>query len=102
MAVDLSKLTAAAERINTVKGAVLAFVQGVPGLIRDAVAADDMADATNINALRIVWKQMHLRLPPRSRLAPQQRASQSRRQNQHPKDSSINEGAALSYNYSRH
>lgn len=51
MAVDLSKLTAAAERITTVKGSVLAFVNGVPGLIRDAIAADDMSDATNINAL---------------------------------------------------
>ena len=51
MAVDLAKLTAAAEKITTVKGAVLAFINGVPGLIRDAVAADDIADATNINAL---------------------------------------------------
>ena len=51
MAVDLTKLTASVERIASVKGAVLAFVSGVPQLIRDAVAADDMADATNINAL---------------------------------------------------
>lgn len=51
MAVDLSKLTAAAERITTVKGSVLAFINGVPGLIRDAIVADDMSDATNINAL---------------------------------------------------
>lgn len=51
MAVDLTKLTAAAEKITTVKGSILAFLNGVPQLIRDAVAADDMADATNINAL---------------------------------------------------
>lgn len=51
MAVDLTKLTAASERITNAKDAVLAFIQGVPGLIRDAIAADDVADATNINAL---------------------------------------------------
>jgi hypothetical protein len=51
MAVDLAKITASAERITSVKGSVLAFVAGVPQLIRDAIAADDMADATNINAL---------------------------------------------------
>lgn len=51
MAVDLTKLTAASERITNARDAVLAFIQGVPGLIRDAIAADDATDATNINAL---------------------------------------------------
>jgi hypothetical protein len=51
MAVDLSKITASVERMSTVKGSVLAFVSSVPQLMRDAIAADDMADATNINAL---------------------------------------------------
>lgn len=51
MAVDLTKLQASVERITSVKGAVLAFIQNVPGLIRDAIAADDLGDATNINAL---------------------------------------------------
>lgn len=51
MAVDLAKLTAASERITNARDAVLAFIQGVPGLIRDAVAKDDITDATNINAL---------------------------------------------------
>lgn len=51
MAVDLSRITASAERITSVKGSVLAFVSGVPQLIRDAIAADDAGDATNLNAL---------------------------------------------------
>ena len=51
MAVDLSKITASVERISTVKGSVLAFISSVPGLIRDAIAADDAGDATNLNAL---------------------------------------------------
>lgn len=51
MAVDLSKITASVERITTVKGSVLAFVNSVPQLIRDAIAADDAGDATNLNAL---------------------------------------------------
>jgi hypothetical protein len=51
MAVDLTKLTAAAEKITTVKGSVLAFLSGVPQLIRDAIAADDAGDAVNLNAL---------------------------------------------------
>ena len=51
MAVDLTKLTASVERITNAKDAVLAFINGVPDLIRDAVAKDDVADATNINAL---------------------------------------------------
>lgn len=51
MAVDLSRITAASERVTSVKGAVLTFVSGVPQLIRDAIAADDAGDATNLNAL---------------------------------------------------
>lgn len=51
MAVDLSKITASVERITTVKGSVLTFVSSVPQLIRDAIAADDAGDATNLNAL---------------------------------------------------
>jgi hypothetical protein len=51
MAVDLTRLTAASERITNAREAVLAFINGVPGLIRDAVAKDDVTDATNINAL---------------------------------------------------
>lgn len=51
MPVDLSRVTAASERITTVKGAVLTFIANVPQLVRDAIAADDVADATNLNAL---------------------------------------------------
>ena len=51
MAVDLTKLTASVERITNAKDAVLAFINGVPDLIPDAVAKDDVGDATNINAL---------------------------------------------------
>lgn len=51
MAVDLSKITASVERITTVKGSVLAFVNSVPGLIRDAIAADDAGELVNVNAL---------------------------------------------------
>lgn len=51
MAVDLKKLEASVERITSAKDAVLAFINGVPGLIRDAVAADDAADTTHIDAL---------------------------------------------------
>lgn len=51
MPVDLTKLTAASERITNARDAVLAFIQGVPGLIRDAIAADDITDATHVNAL---------------------------------------------------
>jgi hypothetical protein len=51
MAVDLSKITASVEKMSTVKSSVLAFVSSVPQLMRDAIAADDATDATNINAL---------------------------------------------------
>lgn len=51
MPIDLTKLTASAERISSARDAVLAFISGVPGLIREAVAADDITDATNVNAL---------------------------------------------------
>jgi hypothetical protein len=51
MAVDITKLTAASEHITSARDAVLAFISGVPNLIRDAVAKDDVTDATNINAL---------------------------------------------------
>lgn len=51
MPVDITKLTAASERITNAKDAVLAFISGVPDLIRAAIAEDDVADATAINAL---------------------------------------------------
>jgi hypothetical protein len=51
MAVDLTKLTASAERITSAREAVLTFINGVPGLIRDAVAKDDAEDTTHIDAL---------------------------------------------------
>lgn len=51
MAIDLTKATAAVARQRTVKDSAVAFIRSVPGLIRDAIAADDIADATNINAL---------------------------------------------------
>lgn len=51
MPVNLDKITASTAKIETVKDSVLNFVNAVPGLIRDAIAADDLAEATNINAL---------------------------------------------------
>lgn len=51
MPVDLARITAASERITNVKGAVLTFIANVPQLVRDAIAADDVTDATNLNAL---------------------------------------------------
>lgn len=51
MAVDLSKVRDAVARETTVNDSAVAFIKSVPQLIRDAIAADDIADATNINAL---------------------------------------------------
>lgn len=51
MPVDLTKLTAASERITNARDAVLAFIQGVPELVRDALEKDNITDATNVNAL---------------------------------------------------
>lgn len=51
MPTDLTKVQAAVARQKTVKDSAVAFIRSVPGLIRDAIAADDLTDATNINAL---------------------------------------------------
>lgn len=51
MAIDLTKVQAAVARQKTVKDSAIAFIRSVPGLIRDAIAADDISDATNINSL---------------------------------------------------
>lgn len=51
MAVDLTRLRAATARNTTVDGSAIAFIRGVPQLIREAIAADDVEDATNLNAL---------------------------------------------------
>lgn len=51
MPVDLTKARAAVARQKTVKDSAVAFIRSVPGLIREAIAADDIKDADNINAL---------------------------------------------------
>lgn len=51
MAVDLTKLRAAVARNTTVDGSAIELLRGIPNLIREAIAADDVTDATNINAL---------------------------------------------------
>lgn len=51
MPVDLTRITAAVTRNTTVDGSAMEFIRGIPGLIRDAIAADDVQDATNLNAL---------------------------------------------------
>lgn len=51
MPVNLDKITASTAKIETVKDSVLNFINAIPGLIRDAITADDLVDATNVNAL---------------------------------------------------
>lgn len=51
MAVDLTRVRAAVARNRTVDGSAIEFIRSVPQLIREAIAADDVEDATNLNAL---------------------------------------------------
>lgn len=51
MAIDLSKLRNAVSRNTTVDGSARELLNRIPQLIRDAIAKDDIGDATNINAL---------------------------------------------------
>lgn len=51
MAVDLQKLRDAVARNRTVDTSAAELIRGIAQRIRDAVAADDIEDATNINAL---------------------------------------------------
>lgn len=51
MAVDLSALQAATARNATVDGSAVELIRGITQRIKDAIAADDIGDATNINAL---------------------------------------------------
>lgn len=49
--VDLSGLQAAVARNNTVDTSAAELIRGIAQRISDAIAADDITDATNINAL---------------------------------------------------
>jgi hypothetical protein len=51
MAVDLSGLQAAVARNTSVDASAVVLIRGISQRIKDAIAADDIADATNINAL---------------------------------------------------
>jgi hypothetical protein len=51
MAVDLTRIRAAVANNRTVDGSAVALLRGIPQLIRDAITADDVEDATNLNAL---------------------------------------------------
>jgi hypothetical protein len=51
MAVDLSGLQAAVARNTSVDTSAVALIRGISQRIKDAIAADDITDATNINAL---------------------------------------------------
>lgn len=51
MAVDLSGLEAEVTNNDTVDGSAIALINGIAQQIADAIAADDITDATNINAL---------------------------------------------------
>lgn len=51
MAVDLTGLQNAVSRNTSVDGSAAAMIRGIAQQIRDAIAADDIGDATNINAL---------------------------------------------------
>jgi hypothetical protein len=51
MAVDLSGLQAAVARNTSVDTSAVVLIRGISQRIKDAIAADDIADATNINAL---------------------------------------------------
>lgn len=51
MALDFSKMEAAVERNDTVDGSAGTLIDSIPQLIRDAIAADDVTDASHLNAL---------------------------------------------------
>lgn len=51
MALDLARVRAAVARNTTVDGSAREYIRSVPQLIRDAIAADDLQDATHLNAL---------------------------------------------------
>lgn len=51
MALDLSTLQAEVARNRTVDGSAAALIRGIAQRIIDAIAADDVADATNLSAL---------------------------------------------------
>lgn len=51
MALDLSALTAEVARNRSVDGSAAALIRGIAQRITEAIAADDVADATNLNAL---------------------------------------------------
>lgn len=51
MALDLTKIRAAVSRNTTVDGSAAELIRSVPGLIRDAIAADDVTDAAHLNEL---------------------------------------------------
>jgi hypothetical protein len=51
MAVDLTGLQDAVARNTSVDSSAAELIRGIAQRISDAIAADDIADATNINAL---------------------------------------------------
>lgn len=51
MALDLARIRASVARNTSVDGSAREFIRSVPQLIRDAIAADDVQDATHLNAL---------------------------------------------------
>lgn len=51
MAVDLSGLQAEVARNSSVDASAVALINGIADKIAAAIAADDVADAANINAL---------------------------------------------------
>lgn len=51
MAVDLTNLRNAVARNTTVDGSAIELIRGITQRIKDAIAADDIADAESINAL---------------------------------------------------
>ena len=51
MALDFSGLQAAVARNTSVDGSAAELIRGIAQRIRDAIVADDVQDATNLNAL---------------------------------------------------
>jgi hypothetical protein len=51
MALDFSRMETAVTRNDTVDGSAVELINSIPQLIREAIAADDVGDATNLNAL---------------------------------------------------
>lgn len=51
MALDLSATEAAVSRNETVDGSAEALIRGINQQIKDAIVADDLQDATQLNAL---------------------------------------------------